>query len=239
MSSRARTRSRSASSSQLGTLTAMQPVDHQQPHEPLGVPPVGLDPVLGRDARSSPAPRPRSRPRPRAAPAPTQTRSAPPRTPPASERAAGRRTPPPRSSSPAAAALSSRPTARPSRTRPPSRRARPDRPKCEPWSWSALPSIRMGCCGRRPRPSSSARLTHRAPHARRDAGRPSTPGWPVPPYGLTPRSGWQAERESQPDPPPVPRVAARRSARRRRGALRRSRTAPEGRSEQRARRGDA
>ena len=45
---RARTRSRNASSRVLGHPDRMQPVDHQQPQQPLGVTPIGLDPVAGR-----------------------------------------------------------------------------------------------------------------------------------------------------------------------------------------------
>ena len=83
-SSRARTRSRSASSSLVGTLTGCSAVDHQQPHHPLGVAPVGLDLVLRRaldlPRRRDHAPNPGRVQRPRE----PVTRSARPHTPPAS-----------------------------------------------------------------------------------------------------------------------------------------------------------
>ena len=60
-SSRARTRSRSASSVERRDPDRVQPADHQQPHQPLGVAAVGLDPIRSRAARSCPAPRPHTR----------------------------------------------------------------------------------------------------------------------------------------------------------------------------------
>ena len=102
-SSRARTESRSASSSQRRHPDRMQPADHQQPQQPLGVATVGLD-AVSRRALDLPRRRaPRNRHPPPEAPAPVRTQSAPPHRPRAPDRAARHRTPRPRPSRPAAA----------------------------------------------------------------------------------------------------------------------------------------
>ena len=122
----------------------VQLADHQQPHQPLGVAPVGLDPVLRGRARSCPAPRPRTRPRAPAARARARTRSARPHRPPAPAPAARRRTPPPRSSTPAAAAAQLPRLAVDRRRDASSPRARQSRPSCEP-----VPCRHPHDCGRR------------------------------------------------------------------------------------------
>ena len=115
-----------------------QPSDHRHSHEPLRVPAIGLDPIprwaldLARGRHHAPDPGRHQRARAR-------TRSAPPRRPRAPARAARRRTPSPQPSNPASDAPSSPQTRRRPRTPPPSRRVRPGRPRCEPWSRSAPP----------------------------------------------------------------------------------------------------